>query len=391
MEWIVTDDIRRETWRRLFEFANIELTIEVIGARHGAPKNNSEKQNYKKQAQQVRVCVLQAKEYFDAAENSTLFTSPNHAYYGAISLASMMMLLVGDGTKSLDILRDDNANNHHGLDFSTACTAKTASNGLTLIENTRVEVLRRGHFANWYSTLPRQWMVHGIVSRIIGQSINRNFEVIGFYDIPVIDSLIGLKRTILDLFKYLPDLNSDLYRARVPAFRTRTTHQVEIHITPNATVTVNVWYIHGASSKAERDAVLEQFSVAAEFVDDMTFDTINDDSTGGVVRLRWTSGNPLPRFKWANSRDTMNHETISYADGVESPEIVDMYLAAYQLSMISRYFPDIWISCIESQCKAAKLIESVMELIKKKLPILALSAVTPGGVTISTHREPWKQ
>ena len=57
--------------------------------------------------------------------------------------------------------------------------------------------------------------------------------------------------------------------------------------------------------------------------------------------------------------------------------------------MLSRYFPDIWIACIESQCKAAKLIERAVDIVIKKLPILALSFISFEDVVISTHKEPW--
>lgn len=84
MKWIVTDDIYAKTWRRLFEFGNIELTVDEIVRRHGQPTQSSEKFSYRKQAQQVRVAILQAKEYFEAARQSSLYTSANHLYYGKI-------------------------------------------------------------------------------------------------------------------------------------------------------------------------------------------------------------------------------------------------------------------------------------------------------------------
>ncbi len=387
MEWIVTDDIRRETWRRLFEFANIDLAIEAIAARHGTPKNSSEKENYKKQAQQVRVCVLQAKEYFDAAESSSLFTSPNHAYYGAISLASMMMLLLGDGRKALDVLRRDNKNNHHGLGFSTGCDAKRAATGLTLLDETRVEILQQGHFANWYQSLPPTEQTHGLHITASLSSANRSWRPTGQYEIPKLDKLVGKKLAVTDLLKYFPDLSSDLYRARINVARSRVTHQIEMSIPGNSIS--NVWYLHGAASVTERDAIVSGFEIEPAFVSYMTRN-MDDALRGGVIRISWPVAAATPTFHWPSGRDTMNYDTFYYADKVDTPELVDMYLVAYQLSMTARYFPDIWISCIESHCKAAKLIEAVVELIKKKLPILALSAVTPGGVTISTHLEPWK-
>lgn len=125
MRWIVTDNIYADTWRNILEFANIDLALDAIQRRHGPAQSKSQKANYLKQAEHVRVCALQAKEYFDAARSSSLFTSPNHAYYGAVSLASLCMLLLGDGRNSLDFLRSDKRNNHHGLDLKIGCTSRT--------------------------------------------------------------------------------------------------------------------------------------------------------------------------------------------------------------------------------------------------------------------------
>jgi hypothetical protein len=86
----------------------------------------------------------------------------------------------------------------------------------------------------------------------------------------------------------------------------------------------------------------------------------------------------------------MNHDTISYATSPGAHELTDLYLVAFQLSMLARYYPDIWVSCIESQGRCSKLIERSVDLIIKKLPILALSLLGPEEVVISTHREHWK-
>jgi hypothetical protein len=104
MEWITTLDVHRETWRRLREFANPEFATEAIASVHGAG-NSRTTADYRKQAVQIRASILQASEYFDAARSSSLVTSPNHVYYGLISLASAVMLLLGDGESSFDFLR----------------------------------------------------------------------------------------------------------------------------------------------------------------------------------------------------------------------------------------------------------------------------------------------
>jgi hypothetical protein len=133
---------------------------------------------------------------------------------------------------------------------------------------------------------------------------------------------------------------------------------------------------------------LEEFSVTPRFADALKFDG-PDNGRSGIVSIQFKEGEEIG-FRWPNSRDTMNHDSISYAGMPETHEIVDLYLVAYQLSMLSRYFPDIWVRCIESQCRAAKLIERATGIIARKLPILTLSMLSGEETVVSTHREPWK-
>ena len=58
--------------------------------------------------------------------------------------------------------------------------------------------------------------------------------------------------------------------------------------------------------------------------------------------------------------------------------------------MLSRYYPDIWVSAVESRCIAAKLLERAVDIAIKKFPILTLSIISGEETIISTHREPWK-
>lgn len=385
MRWTVTDDIFSETWRQLLEYSNIELTTDMLVKKHGEPTSKSHRENLLKQAAQARVCVLQAKEYFDAARAASLYTSPNHSYYGAVALASLMLLILGDGTKSLDYLRADNRNNHHGLDFTTGCNPKSASTGTALIEHSRVEVLEFGHFPNWYKLLPSRWSVSAVVERSFGSTKSIGMRSIGGYTMPAFGTIAGRKKTLLDLLKFLPDLDSDLQRFGISAVRSRTSHSVRREQDGQTTHT---WRVHGCRSESELELLLEEFSVSSRFADALTFDG-PENAKSGIVSLRFKEPEEIG-FSWPNSRDTMNHDSISYAGMPETHEIVDLYLIAYQLSMLSRYFPDIWVRCIESQCRAAKLVERASGIITRKFPILTLSMLNGEETVISTHREPWK-
>lgn len=385
MDWVVTDNVYQETWRRLLEFANVELTLDEIERRHGKATSTSLKANYLKQAKQVRVSILQAKEYFEAASESSLFTSANHVYYGMVAIASTMMLILGDGTKALDFLRRDSKNSHHGLDFSTGSTSADCAVGLSLIAKSYAAVCRNGHFANWYSTLPIRGVATGLSVREVDGGTTTSLVNIGGYGTKSIQELSGTKKSVLNLLTFFPDLQKDLTRYGVTVPSSRTTHTA--YYGKNGKIQ-HTWLIHGAATSAELENVLNNFNSPAEHAECFSFN-FEDNASGGIVRFSFNAGDSVS-FAWPTARETMNHDTISYAEELDTHEIVDCYMVGYQLSMLSRYFPDLWIGCLESHCKAAKLIEQAVDVLVKKFPILALSMLSGAGVVISTHREPWK-
>ncbi len=386
MRWTVTDNIYVETWRQILEFANAELTVDRIARRHGAPKSAAHARNYAKQAAQARVCVLQAKEYFDAARTASLFTSPNHAYYGAIALASLCLLILGDGTKSLDKLRATVSNRHHGLIFTTAATAASAVHGVTLLDESFVEPQPAGHFANWYKALPNHGPVYAHKRVVHGPTYSKTYSFVGYYPVEAYSEVCGKRKSITQLARFLPDLDDDLQRSGIGAIRSRTTHEHELAADGTQK---HKWSIHSCGSSGAREQLLAEFLIAPSAVENVSC-VMAEDTASAIVTIRHAK-DERPRFRWPNCRDTLNHDSISYVGAPDSHEITDLYQIAFQLSMLSRYYPDVWVACLESRCRAAKIIERTVEIIIKKLPILALSAVLGETVIISTHREPWLQ
>jgi hypothetical protein len=190
MKWITTDNIYAETWRELSEYTNIELVCRNLALRHGLPLSKKEEENHRKQAQQARVCVLQAKEYMEAARASSIFTSPNHTYYSITALASLMLLVLGDGTKSLDYLRKDRKNRSHGLEFSTTCTLSDAAASVNLLRSSSAAVLENGHFANWYKILPTRDWDYAINDESFGALRQRGMKIAGGSSLAAFSSII---------------------------------------------------------------------------------------------------------------------------------------------------------------------------------------------------------
>jgi hypothetical protein len=382
MHWIVADNVYDEAWRRLLEFANIELTIEDIINRHGRPKKGDQ-ENYRKQAQQVRVCVLQAKEYFEAARHSSLFTSPNHFYYGMVALSSMAMLILGSGSKSLDYLRRDSKNSHHGLNFSTGCDSSQAAKGLLLVEKSWATILPAGHFINWYSTLPARVDHYVSQTKKFPGGSSTSLAACGGTSTAAVSRIIWRKRSMLELLSFLPDLYFDLKRYGISVACAKTSHEI---ICPDSSTVLHHWLIHELSDPSRLHELLDAFSVPPRHVEQLSYNAIDGDRVWKVSFVYNTPGEAS--FKWPTSRETAHHDSISYAAEIDTHEVVDCFILAYQLSMLSRYYPDLWISCLESRCKAAKIIERTVDLLISKAPVMMLSLIWAGGITISTHQAP---
>jgi hypothetical protein len=109
----VGGDIEKFAWSGIRRFHNVSFVTNKLEKIHNTPP--SQRKNIQKQAEQIRYCLIQAKEYFDAANYVSLATKPNLLYYGIMSLALADILFKQDGRSSLDQARQKHK--HHGLEF----------------------------------------------------------------------------------------------------------------------------------------------------------------------------------------------------------------------------------------------------------------------------------
>ncbi len=380
MEWVTSENIYDESWRRLLEFANVELAIEAISSIHGKA-SKSTLPNYKKQAEQARVALLQAKEYFEAAKVSSLYTQPNHLYYGSVALSTACMLVRGDGKKSLDVLRQNSKNSSHGLDFTFSSDIRQSKIGLNLLDSSYVKIHPNGHFSNWYSTLLSTQNLTAVKHLRMRQGSRRNMAYIGSFQISEFSDLKGMKKDLMFLLARLPDLYSDLGRYGVNLDSARG--ELNVYHDEIANQEYKEFVFHSSPSPESFLKVIENFVCEAGVNFEYGF---FDGSNSGFVRSRkdkrW-------EFSFPDSRTTMDHQTIYYAEPLGTPEVVDLFLVCYALSMLSRYFPDVWVSFLESHCKGAKLVERIVRVLTLKMPNLMLNQMTGTELVISNHRPPW--
>lgn len=376
MEWHVSSNPEREVWRRILEYTNEEFSLKSIEIRQGKATDTSAHNNHKKQCRQLRAAILQAREFFTAIGASTLYTSPNHLYYGAASLATATMLLNGRGDKSLDALRKDKANARHGLTFTLGSNA--ACDALT---HGRVRVDARGFFANWYSTLPAQVVLHA--EHVTQCDVHRTtrLDPVGGEPSQSIEELASKSSSLLDLMRFLPDLHLDFRRYGIGAPSSRYNIK-QTSSKPDKTIRFE-FRIHGADSKESLGAILDQLKFRGSDIERIQMTELD---TGAIVQYQAPSSEAhciMPDF-----RTTLDHDDVVYAEPLPRLEIADAYRAAYGLSMLCRYYPDVWTKCLESHCTAAKLIERFVAVYADKFPLLALSLLTNNHIIVSHHR-PW--
>jgi hypothetical protein len=122
VQTVRTADNSGYAWAGLRKFQNVDLVAARLMSIHNVPERY--RIDVRKQALQIRYCLVQAREYFAAAAAVSLATKPNLLYYGTMSLALAEILFKQSGDSSLDRARDQNR--RHGLTMSVTGAPKTS-------------------------------------------------------------------------------------------------------------------------------------------------------------------------------------------------------------------------------------------------------------------------
>src|SRR5262249_38230686 len=152
-----------------------------------------------------------------------------------------------------------------------------------------------------------------------------------------------------EILQYLPDLTWDMNRYGVGVPVSRVDYMTE----QNEVQRRHIWNLHGAGSRTEFEAILEKFkSPAASW--NLWEVQLHPKGDAGTVVLTAPKGVAYD-LEFPSMRESMDCAQMAYARDLSTREIVDAYVAGYGLSMLARYFPDLWIACLESHCLAAQL------------------------------------
>lgn len=357
-----TSDLAKSAWSRLRRFQNVAFVAELLSAAHPGATS----QNLKKQAEQLRFCLLQAKEYSDAVNAVSLITQPTLLYYSTMNLVLAEILYKQSGDSSLDRAREQHK--HHGLLHSLALLPKGATplsrSGEALRASPMIKAgARSGTFELWHRTaghLP----LGGIVQMTHPGRTSEYFAPILFSE-GALPSFPASGATLLYCLKHLPHMSAFLERENieVPYVRGRLSflrNEVDDWTTLRLT-------IHPSQPKAFND-FCNLVTVAPRDVDTLHW---RAEDTGGFMEVRRHRSFPPTEGVSIPDGVTFSKDEVRFwTDTVSLNELGFFYVALFIAGNFARYYPDLWVRDVEHSTPLARAIEELIAIARERVPLL---------------------
>lgn len=361
----------RIVWNSMRRFQNVGFLTDNLIELHRIP--SKQKDNAKKQAEQIRFCLLQAEEYFEAARAVSPATKPVLLYYGVMSLALAEVLFKQSGASSLDSARGENA--HHGLTFSLSGRAhrtpqldKSAAmlRASPLIKNGGRRV---GTFDLWHRTSRRAPAI-ALGETHDAYSVLKAAKIL----VPTIDTrpppISANGFSLYDCFVSHPGMRHTLDHIEdTPCLvRARLDEQTE----ENGNRTIKLIAQPGSKS------ILEKFKAMIEFHPELV-DRVSliDLSDGFFLNVELPSywGKQL-QIVLPNSIQISVDEIFFCVTNPSLNEFGVLYFGAYTLGNYARYHPDAWMVDVEKCSDLATASEVFISLVEERTPLLTLSELS---------------
>ena len=355
-------------WSSLRIFRNVEHTAAAIKSAHNLGTEHGG--NIRKQARQIRDCLVQAEEYARAAEVVTSATRPVLQYYSMMMLATAEVLFKGSGEVSLDRARE--RHDHHGLTLSVATSSGSAAKASDLRAK---PVLfggqdRRGTFSLWHTVSRLNPLCGPYVTKLeAGGQITRTCEIIlqAPDQSPPVVPQAGL--TLLECLQHIPGVQSHVRvmgstprhaRASVSAVRQANKTDVttvNFHPHPEADT---LSAVYERISSAPQDA-LKAFNYPSGRA--YTFTRLDGEEHELSAPNGVTLGDDT--YFWPSSDDETHLNYFGW-----------LYVAAFILGAYARYYPDKWMRDIEEATYLAAASDAFYRIAAEHGPLATLSEIS---------------
>ena len=360
------------SWTGLKRFKNQSLTARRIIELHNPTKG--QKKNVEKQARQIRQCLMQAEEYFDASNIVLDAIRPLLLYYGAMSLALTEILLKSDGHSSLDASRGKHA--HHGLELKISGDPSKvhdlfeSASSLRAVPHVRCRGDRFGTFELWHR-LSREYPFLGKRTTVLDNGMGQ----IGFTcvatprkeKLPELD-LSGVN--LLWCFQHTPGLSGLL-----------ASHSITSMLVPGV---ISI-YEDAISREVKYQQIIHPFrsDVLNQCLSKFTYDAkdfeainITEMPSGFIVEQTISenstaNGRSMP-MAFQNSSDRI----YFCADNLSLTEFGIYYLGLYILGNYCRYYPDMWMNEVDTHSDLYMIACQFMNIAAERLPMLSCAEMS---------------
>jgi hypothetical protein len=366
-EFTYKADSPRSVWERLSIFFESDPNLRTHLAHHAGFEPSS------LQAAHIAAALRQGREWFLASTQGELMTRPVAVYYGMVSFASAVTMSYAR-PKLLDQFKKG-----HGLAFD----------GLGNLQSASVQTSGRGFlFQNFSDIALAQSQV---AAKLRQGSLHLAINDGETDPIPPV--------TLKQLFARIPRL-ADYFRQTFgedPAFA-----PVRLYLTrlgqdpsdrPLATIVLEEHH-RDFDAARERIPALRRWRAWQEAEDRLAFENLPPDlmprpSTADEQRRAAQSLTPLlPQF-YATPFGAILAAPLSGCK-IPLPEASVMMAAAFLLSAVARYRPDVWASFLVmrgSDTKLRAIVEEFLGLCEDQFPLIALGLLMRGMVRV-TPRQP---
>jgi hypothetical protein len=369
---IAPDDVANYAWASLRRFLNVEFVAQRIIELHNVPEKHHD--NARKQARQIRYCLMQAREYADAAKSVSIVTKPNLLYYSTMCLALAELLLKGQGTVSLDYARAQHA--HHGLQFvhsqvppSPLVPVTESAAALKALPRLKGDV-GFGTFALWHKTSRHVPLTGSVTTHNADYTQTHSYDALFNISDDPPPPLPTAGVSLLDLLVRLPAMAEHMAMLQIPPRLVRATVRASVDRTTPERSTVQI----ALQSHPTTDDILDAFVANCKFSPG-TSPGIKLIRKGGGVTIVVRTGpeEPPQSMSLPQGISWRDDELRMFVADEPLTEFGLYYVALFIASNYARYFPDRWVAEIEDNSFLALTIGELLQSAEQRLPLLCLS------------------
>lgn len=352
-------------WARLKQYQNIDFCAGQILRYHRLPAQRWQDQA-RKQAEQIRYCLEQAREYVQAAQTVSLATRPVLLYYATMSLALAEILFKQSAESRLAKLREKHP--AHGLALKMAGDPRPTNDlavaASMLVAKGQVDGGGRpvGTFSVWHRSA-REPSIAG--NRVIhGEGGTSTGPVVLFgssgADLPPFPKA-GM--SLMQCLRALPYMDQTLVHFGDMGHLIRATVSYD-HYPLNPALDKTTIITHpGHPENFKR--FYEAFKIPGWMVN---FIDVHEFPSGGFSCKIYRSADTNFSIPQAFS---ISDKECCFPLGIDHiNEFGCLYVAMHICGNFARYYPDIWVKHIERSSSLALVIDELCKHAFERLPLL---------------------